>query len=73
MTYKKYHKELVKRNITEEIEIIGLVTQVVYWYTKDDNNIRIQLSLVNAPEKGEPGLREATEFVKKICNNKVLR
>jgi micrococcal nuclease len=35
--------------------------------TLDINDIRIRLSLVDTPERGDPGFKEATQFVVKLC------
>jgi micrococcal nuclease len=35
--------------------------------TLDIDNIRVRLTLVNTPERGEAGYTEAKEFVKSIC------
>ena len=61
---------LPKDTLSEEIEISGPVTKVVDGDTIDVNDIRIRLSLVDTPERGQPGFKEATEFVKKLCQGK---
>ena len=68
--HPKTTETLPKETISEEIEIAGPVTKVVDGDTIDVNDIRIRLSLVNTPERGEPGFKEATDFVKKLCQNK---
>ena len=35
--------------------------------TLDINDIRIRLSLVDTPERSDPGFKEATQFVVKLC------
>lgn len=45
----------------------GVVTKVVDGDTIDVNDIRIRLSLVDTPERGEPLYREATAFVSSRC------
>jgi endonuclease YncB( thermonuclease family) len=48
--------------------ISGIVTKVVDGDTLDiNNNIRIRLSLVNTPERGEPGYSEARAFTASLC------
>ena len=66
----KATKTLPKETISEEIEIAGPVIKVVDGDTIDVNDIRIRLSLVDTPERGEPGFKEATDFVKKLCQDK---
>ncbi|MGD1838181.1 MAG: thermonuclease family protein [Nitrososphaeraceae archaeon] len=63
-------KAIPKETISDEIEISGPVTKVVDGDTIDVNDIRIRLALVDTPERGEPGFKEATDFVKKLCQNK---
>lgn len=46
----------------------GKVTDIVDGDTLDINNIRIRLSLVNTPERGEDGYAEAKEFVESVCS-----
>ena len=43
------------------------VNHVVDGDTLDINDIRIRLSLVDTPERGNPGFKEATQFVVKLC------
>ncbi|MGB9168734.1 MAG: thermonuclease family protein [Nitrososphaeraceae archaeon] len=38
--------------------------------TLDINDIRIRLALVDTPERGQDGYKEAREFVKNLCLNK---
>ena len=45
----------------------GTVTEIVDGDTIDVNNVRIRLSMVNTPERGEPGYNEATELTKSLC------
>lgn len=54
----------------DEIELEGKVNYVVDGDTLDINDIRIRLSLVDTPERGEEGYKEAKEFVKKLCLDK---
>ncbi len=46
----------------------GKVTAIVDGDTLDIDNIRVRLTLVNTPERGESGYTEAKEFVKSVCN-----
>lgn len=45
----------------------GIVTEIVDGDTIDVNNVRIRLSMVNTPERGEVGYNEATDFTESIC------
>lgn len=58
------------QNRTNGIELVGNVTHVVDGDTLDINGIRIRLSLVNTPERGQPGFKEAKEFVTSLCQGK---
>jgi micrococcal nuclease len=46
----------------------GKVTAIVDGDTLDIDNIRVRLTLVNTPERGEAGYAEAKEFVKSVCS-----
>lgn len=52
------------------IELSGNVTHVVDGDTLDINGIRVRLSLVNTPERGQPGFKEAKDFVNSLCLGK---
>jgi len=54
----------------DDIELEGIVNYVIDGYTLDINDIRIRLALVDAPERGQDGYKEAREFVKNLCFNK---
>ena len=54
----------------EDIELEGIVNYIVDGDTLDINDIRIRLSLVDTPERGQEGFKQAKEFVKKLCLNK---
>ncbi|MGE5705635.1 MAG: thermonuclease family protein, partial [Nitrososphaerales archaeon] len=54
----------------EDIELEGTVNYIVDGDTLDINDIRIRLSLVDTPERGQEGFKQAKEFVKKLCLNK---
>lgn len=61
---------LPKPNLSDEIELAGKVNYVVDGDTLDINDIRIRLSLVDTPERGEEGYKEAKNFVKDVCLDK---
>jgi micrococcal nuclease len=46
---------------------IGIVTEIVDGDTLDVNNVRVRLSLVNTPERGDSGYQEAKEFTESTC------
>jgi endonuclease YncB( thermonuclease family) len=46
----------------------GKVTDIVDGDTLDISNVRIRLSLVNAPERGDDGYVEAKDFVESVCS-----
>jgi hypothetical protein len=45
----------------------GIVTDIVDGDTLDVNNVRIRLSLVNTPERGDSGYSEAKLFTESMC------
>jgi endonuclease YncB( thermonuclease family) len=45
----------------------GTVSAIVDGDTIDVNNVRIRLSMVNTPERGEAGYNEATEITESVC------
>jgi Staphylococcal nuclease homologue len=45
----------------------GIVTEIVDGDTLDVNNVRIRLSMVDTPEKGDPGYDEATDATESRC------
>jgi Staphylococcal nuclease homologue len=45
----------------------GIVTEIVDGDTLDVNNVRIRLSMVNTPERGDQGYSEATDVTKSKC------
>lgn len=47
--------------------IAGTVTRIVDGDTLHVDNISVRLSLVNTPERGEPGYGEATAFTASLC------
>lgn len=58
------------REEQDDIELEGIVNYVVDGDTLDINDIRIWLALVDTPECGQDGYKEAREFVKNLCLNK---
>ncbi len=58
------------RDEQDDIELEGIVNYVVDGDTLDINDIRIRLALVDTPERGQDGYKEAREFVKNLCLNK---
>jgi len=58
------------QNKTTEIELSGNVTHVADGDTLDINGIRIRLSLVNTPERGQDGFKQAKDFVTSLCLGK---
>ena len=54
---------LPKPTLSDEIELAGKVNHVVDGDTLDINDIRIRLSLVDTPERGDPGFKKATQTV----------
>jgi endonuclease YncB( thermonuclease family) len=57
-------------NYKDNIELEGKVTYVIDGDTLDINDIRIRLSLVDTPERGQDGYQEAKNFVKDLCLKK---
>ena len=47
--------------------LVGTVVKIIDGDTLVVNRDSIRLSLVNTPEKGEDGFKEATAFTKKLC------
>jgi hypothetical protein len=46
----------------------GTVTEVIDGDTLDIDNVRVRLALVNTPERGENGYKEAVDFVQSVCD-----
>jgi endonuclease YncB( thermonuclease family) len=70
---KQSNKEVKNEDSTnykESIELEGKVTYVVDGDTLDINDIRIRLSLIDTPERGQDGYQEAKNFVKDLCLKK---
>jgi micrococcal nuclease len=62
--------QVINKSTAEGIELVGNVTHVADGDTLDINGITIRLSLVNTPEREQPGYKEAKEFVKSLCLGK---
>ena len=61
---------LPKPTLSDEIELAGEINYVVDGDTLDINDIRIRLSLVDIPERGQDGYQESKNFVIDVCLNK---
>ena len=62
--------QAMNQNITNGVELSGIVTKVVDGDTLDINGTRIRLALVDTPERGQPGFYEAKKFVESLCLGK---
>jgi micrococcal nuclease len=65
--------QLIVLNATNQdngVELVGNVTHVVDGDTLDINGVRVRLSLVDTPERGQPEFKEAKVFVNKLCLGK---
>jgi micrococcal nuclease len=62
--------QIINQTSTEGVELVGNVTYVVDGDTLDINGIRIRLSLVDTPERGQPGYKDAKEIVSSLCLGK---
>jgi len=60
----------LNQSSTTGIELRGNITHVVDGDTLDVNGIRIRLSLVDTPERGQPGFKEAKGYVTSLCLGK---
>jgi micrococcal nuclease len=60
----------MSNNQSNDIELVGKVTNVVDGDTLDINGIRVRLALVDTPEIGQPGYDRAKHFVESICLGK---
>ena len=65
-----YNSNYADQREQQNIELEGIVKHVVDGDTLDINDIRVRLSLVNTPERGQEGYIEAKELVKNLCLNK---
>ena len=68
--YQYFISQTINQNYTNGIELVGNVTHVADGDTLDINGITIRLSLVNTPERGQPGFKEAKKFVISMCLGK---
>ncbi len=66
-----YNSNYADEREQQNIELEGIVKHVVDGDTLDINDIRVRLSLVNTPERGQEGYIEAKELVKNLCLNKI--
>ena len=62
--------QIINETKSEGVELVGNVTYVVDGDTLDINDIRVRLSLVDTPERGQPGYKEAKDFVNSLCLGK---
>jgi endonuclease YncB( thermonuclease family) len=60
----------LNQNVTNDVELVGIVTEVVDGDTLDINGTRIRLALVDTPERGQSGFDEAKKFVESLCLGK---
>jgi micrococcal nuclease len=68
--YQHFISKLLYQNNRSGVELVGNVTHVADGDTLDINGITIRLSLVNTPERGQPGFKEAKKFVESTCLGK---
>jgi micrococcal nuclease len=68
--FQHFVMQVINQNRSNGVELVGNVTYVVDGDTLDINGIRIRLSLVDTPERGQPGYKEAKELVKSLCLGK---
>jgi micrococcal nuclease len=62
--------QIINNTTSNGIELIGNVSYIVDGDTLDINGIRVRLSLVDTPERGQPGFREAKDYVSSLCLGK---
>lgn len=62
--------KIINQTSSEGVELVGNVTYVVDGDTLDINGIRVRLSLVDTPERGQPGFKVAKDFVSSMCLGK---
>jgi micrococcal nuclease len=62
--------QIINNATSGGVELVGNVTYIVDGDTLDINGIRIRLSLVDTPERGQPGFREAKDYVSSLCLGK---
>jgi len=68
--FQSFVSQIINQTATNGVELVGNVTHVVDGDTLDINGIRVRLSLVNTSERGQPGFKEAKEFVSSLCLGK---
>lgn len=68
--FKSLISKIINQTSTEGVELVGNVTYIVDGDTLDINGIRVRLSLVDTPERGQPGYKDAKEFVSSLCLGK---
>ena len=68
--YQYFITQTINQNYTKGIQLVDNVTHVADGDTLDINGITIRLSLVNTPERGQPGFKEAKKFVISMCLGK---
>ena len=68
--FQYFVSQPIKQNSTNDVELVGTVTKVIDGDTLDINGIRIRLSLVDTPERGQSGYNEAKKFVETLCSGK---
>lgn len=62
--------QIINHTTSEGVELVGNVTYIVDGDTLDINGVRIRLSLVDTPERGQSGFKEAKDFVSSLCLGK---
>jgi len=62
--------QIINETTTKDVELVGNITYIVDGDTLDLNGIRVRLSLVDTPERGQPGFREAKDFASSLCLGK---
>jgi micrococcal nuclease len=67
---QSFVSQMSNQTTANGVELAGNVSYVVDGDTLDINGIRVRLSLVDTPERGQPGFKEAKEFVKSLCLGK---
>lgn len=68
--FQSFVSQAINQSKMEGIELVGNITHVADGDTLDINGITIRLSLVDTPERGQPGFKEAKEFVITQCLGK---
>jgi len=60
----------LNQNATNDVELAGIVTEVVDGDTLDINGTRNRLALVDTPERGQSGFDKAKKFIESLCLGK---